>query len=242
VAVEVPFCSQRRLGGLVGVKSLSIAVIVATFLALLYLCYKISGNFKASIAACAVCTFFATVNFGPRTILFGYLYLVVLLIILERFRRLGRAPLWLIPVLLPCGSTPHGSCSGADCLQRHNSAGLYKEAGVKLAERWAPSVGQARAYLGGQHCRSLCKSNRSPSCFLSFDLAFRRLNIATLPNGCLGDFHNLRWEKLLGGLCFAGRLCASSAVDTDGMASLLFGLYSGLTYIRFRSCWAMAAP
>src|SRR2546428_5707210 len=105
---EVPFLLAWRLGGLVGVKSLSIAVIVATFLALLYLCYKISGNFKASIAACAVCTFFATVNFGPRSILLGYVYLVVLLIILERFRRLGRAPLWLLLVLFAVSVNTHG--------------------------------------------------------------------------------------------------------------------------------------
>src|SRR5581483_7567255 len=75
----------------------------------LYLSYKVSGNFKASVAATAFTTFLATVSFGPRTILFGYAYLVVLLIVLERFRREGDAPLWIIPPLFCLWANTHGS-------------------------------------------------------------------------------------------------------------------------------------
>src|SRR5712691_12225448 len=94
---EVPYYLAWRAGGLAGVKSLSIVLICLIFLGLLYLCYRTSGNFKASVAACCFSTFLATVSFGPRTILFGYVYLIVLLIILQRFCSKGRAPLWLIP-------------------------------------------------------------------------------------------------------------------------------------------------
>src|SRR5216683_7416700 len=96
---EVPYYLAWRAGGLAGVKSLSIVLICLIFLGLLYLCYRTSGNFKASVAACCFSTFLATVSFGPRTILFGYVYLIVLLIILQRFCSQGRAPLWLIPPL-----------------------------------------------------------------------------------------------------------------------------------------------
>src|SRR6266849_3225478 len=94
---EVPYYLAYRAFGLVGLKSLSFFVLDALFLLLLYLSYQDSRNFKASIAACCYSTFLATVSFGPRTILFGYVYMVILLIILQRFRRRGNAPLWAIP-------------------------------------------------------------------------------------------------------------------------------------------------
>src|SRR5439155_21261967 len=78
---EVPYYLAWRAGGLAGIKSLSIVLIGLIFLGLLYLCYKTSGNFKSSVAACCFSTFLATVSFGPRTILFGYVYLIVILII-----------------------------------------------------------------------------------------------------------------------------------------------------------------
>ena len=68
---EVPYYLGWRLFGLTGIKSISIVLMEATFLGLLYLCTKISGNYKASIAACAFGIFLATVKGGPRTILFG---------------------------------------------------------------------------------------------------------------------------------------------------------------------------
>src|SRR5678816_625525 len=105
---EIPYYLAWRAGGIVGVKSVSLVVIMAIFLCLLYLCNKVSRNFKASVAACSACIFIATVNFGPRTILFGYLYMLALLIILEQFRRMGRAPLWAIPPLFCLWVNTHG--------------------------------------------------------------------------------------------------------------------------------------
>src|SRR6266571_130525 len=77
---EVPFYLAYRVFGLVGLKSLSFFVLDAIFLLLLYLSYQESRNFKASFVACCYATFLATVSFGPRTILFGYVYLVLFLI------------------------------------------------------------------------------------------------------------------------------------------------------------------
>src|SRR5438445_13425795 len=81
------------------------------FLGLLYLSYMETRHFKAAIVACCFLTFIASVSFGPRTILFGYLYLVLLLVILQRFRQKGNAPLWLIPPLFCLWANTHGSCS-----------------------------------------------------------------------------------------------------------------------------------
>ncbi len=108
---EVPYYLAYRAFGLVGLKSLTFFVLDAIFLLLLYLSYQESRNFKASFVACCYSTFLATVSFGPRTILFGYVYMVILLIILQRFRQRGQAPLWAIPVLFCLWANTHGSWS-----------------------------------------------------------------------------------------------------------------------------------
>src|SRR5216684_1463997 len=108
---EIPYYLAYRALGLVGLKSLTFFLLDAIFLLLLYLSYQESRNFKASFAACCYSTFLATVSFGPRTILFGYVYMVILLIILQRFRQRGDAPLWAIPVLFCLWANTHGSWS-----------------------------------------------------------------------------------------------------------------------------------
>lgn len=101
---EVPFYLVWRAGGLVGIKAISIALVEVIFLLLLYLTYKESGNFKAAVAAVALSTFLAKVSFGPRTILFGYLYLIIMLLILQRFRQ---------KEALRCGCFRHFSACGS---------------------------------------------------------------------------------------------------------------------------------
>src|SRR5438094_2552152 len=89
---EIPYYLAYRGLGLVGLKTLSFLTLAVVFLGLLYLCYQESRNFKASVTACYLATFLPTVPFGPLTILFGYVYLVALLIILQRFPQRGQAP------------------------------------------------------------------------------------------------------------------------------------------------------
>src|ERR1044072_5390961 len=83
---ELPYYLAWRSWGLCGVEMGMFAVVGGIFSGLLFLCYKESDNFKASILACCFASFLAAVSLGPRTILFGYACLVVLLIILQRFR------------------------------------------------------------------------------------------------------------------------------------------------------------
>ncbi len=108
---EVPYYLAWRAFGLVGIKTLSLLLPVLIFLGLLYICWKESGNIKASALACYFAVFLGIVTFGPRTIWFGYAYLVLLLIVLQRFRLQGKAPLWLLPPLFCLWINTHGSWS-----------------------------------------------------------------------------------------------------------------------------------
>jgi len=246
---EVPYFLVWKAWGLVGVKSLSMAVIAAIFLLLLYLCNKVSGNFKASVAACAASTFIATVNFGPRTILFGYLYLMVLLIVLEHFRRLARAPLWILPPLFAIWVNTHGSwLLGLIIFSITIAAGMVRGTwGCVTSERWTAGQLGKLVLTWVASVGALFVNPIGPSLvFYPFDLAFRqKLNIAHVAEWVSVDFHDLRGKIVLGLIVFllVGVLLRRRKWTLTELLLLLFGLYSGLTYVRFLFLFGiLAAP
>src|SRR5438045_3588245 len=59
---EVPYYLAYRVFGLAAIKSLMFFLLSTIFLGLLYLCYRETGHFKASIVACCYLTFLASVS------------------------------------------------------------------------------------------------------------------------------------------------------------------------------------
>jgi hypothetical protein len=236
---EVPYYLAWRADGLVGVKSLSIVLMISTFLGLLYLCVKSSGNFKASVAACAFGAFLATINDGPRTILFGYVYLVGLLVILERFRRTGRAPLWLIPPLFALWINTHGSwLLGLIIFSITIAAGLVKgQWGLVYAERWdLDQFGKLALTWIASVAALFVNPFGARLVFYPFDLAFRqKLNISHIAEWVSVDFHDLRGKLVLGLIIFllVSALVRRRRWNLADVFLLLFGLYSGLVHVRF---------
>jgi hypothetical protein len=246
---EIPFYLAWRATGLVGVKILTIAVIELIFLGLVYLCYQESRNFKASVAACCLSIFLATVSFGPRTVLFGYLYLVVLLIILQRFRQKGTAPLWLIPPLFCLWINTHGSWSlGLVVFGIIAVAGLAKGTWGRLeAAPWTPLQWRKLLITGLASVAALFLNPFGSRLVLyPFDLAFRqKLNISHVAEWVSVDFHDSRGKLVLLVLLglFLSSLLRNRRWTLTELGLLLFGLYSGLTYIRFLFLLAvLAAP
>jgi hypothetical protein len=244
---EVPFYLTWRAGGLSGLNAATLVVIVAIFLGLLYLCYQESGHFKASIAACCFVTFLAKVSYGPRTILFGYLYLVILLIILQRFRRKGHAPLWLIPPLFCLWINTHGSWSlGLIVFSIIAAAGLVRNgSGLIQAEPWAASQFGKLVVTGLASAAALFVNPFGARLvWYPFDLAFRQnLNISHVAEWVSVNFHDMR-GKLVFVLIVTLLLTALLRRRRWTVAELglvLFALYSGLTYIRFLFLLAIVA-
>jgi hypothetical protein len=236
---EIPFYLGWKAGGLAGIKAVSIAIVEVIFLLLLYLAYQESGNFKASVAAVALSTFLAKVSFGPRTILFGYLYLMVLLLILQRFRQKGNAPLWIIPPLFCLWINTHGSWSlglivfGIFCV-----AGLVEgEWGRVQSERWTPTQWRKLLATGVASAAALFVNPFGYRLVLyPFDLAFRqKLNIAHVAEWVSVNFHDLRGRIvfLLIVTLILGALLRNRRWNLAELGVLMFALYSGLTYIRF---------
>jgi multisubunit Na+/H+ antiporter MnhB subunit len=236
---EVPFYLAYRAFGLVGLKSLTFFTSDLIFLLLLYLCYQESWNFKASIAACCFSTFLATVSFGPRTILFGYVYLLILLIVLQRFRLDSKAPLWIIPPLFCLWANTHGSWSlGLILFFLIGVSGLVGGVWGRIdSQQWTPSQLRKLVKTG---VASLAALFVNPFgwrlVYYPFDLAFKqKLNIAHVQEWVSVDFHDLRGKLvliLILGLLLAA-LLRNRRWNLGEVLVLLFALYSGLTYIRF---------
>ena len=236
---EIPFYLSWRFGGLEGVHALMLLLILMIFLGLLYLCYKESGNFKASIVACCVATFLARVSFGPRTILFGYAYLVLLLIILQRVRQKGDGPLWLIPPLFCLWANTHGSwLLGFIVFLIIGAAGLVQRTyGPIQSEPWNASQRRKIALTGlASGAAVFINPFGAHLAFYPFDLAFRqKLNIAHVAEWVSVDFHDARGKVVLAVLIILllGALLRQDRWSLTDVALVAFGLYSGLTYIRF---------
>ena len=236
---EIPYFLAWRAGGLVGLKSLGLVLAAGIFLGLLYLCYKESGNFKASVVACCFSVFLASVSFGPRTILFGYAYLVALLIILQRFRRAGRAPLWLIPPLFCLWVNTHGSwLLGLVIFSMIAGAGLVRgNWGRVEAEPWTPPQRRKLALTGLASGAALFINPFGYQLvFYPFDFAFRQgLIFSHISEWQSVTFHDTRGKVVLTLLLLLllGALLRDCRWTLAELGLVLFGLYYGLTYIRF---------
>jgi hypothetical protein len=236
---EMPYYLAYWAFGLVGLKSLTFFILDAIFLLLLYLSYQASGNFKASITACCYSTLLATVSFGPRTILFGYVYMVVLLIILQRFRQRGDAPLWVIPLLFCLWINTHGSWSlGLILFFLIFAAGLVGGTWGRVdSVRWTSAQRRKLILTGLASVAALFVNPfRWRLVYYPFDLAFRqKLNIAHVAEWVSVDFHNFRGKMALGlvVILLVGALVRNRRWNLGEVLVLLFGIYCGFTYIRF---------
>ncbi len=244
---EIPYYLAWRAWGLLGLEVVLILLIDLIFLGLLYLCYKRSGNFKASVLACCVAVFLAVVSFGPRTILFGYAFLIVLLIVLDRFRRQGRAPLWIIPPLFCVWANTHGSWLVGGIVFSIIAASGW------LAGRWGRV--EATPWSRPQRRKLLWTGFASAAAvFINpfgyrlvlypFDLAFRqKLNIAHVAEWVSVNFHDMRGKLVLALLLalLVSALLRAEWWSLSELCLLVFALYTGLTYIRFLFVLAIVA-
>jgi hypothetical protein len=236
---EVPYYLAWRAFGLVGIKTVQLLLIEGIFFGLIYLCWRESRNIKASMIACVFAVFLAVVNFGPRTILFGYALLILLLALLDRFRSEGRAPLWIIPPLFCFWINTHGSWSlGMVVFGIIIAGGLVEGRWGKVESvRWSPS--QLRKLLlafGASVAALFANPYGWRLVFYPLDMAFhQKLNIAHIQEWQSVNFHEPRGKIVLILIIgpVLGALLSRYKWQLTELALVLFGVYSGLTYERF---------
>ncbi|HKW17726.1 MAG TPA: hypothetical protein VJO35_09485 [Terriglobales bacterium] len=236
---EIPFYLAYRAFGLSGIQALIFALPSVLMLLLLYLCYQESRNFKASATVCALASFLAVVSYGPRTILFGYILLVGLLIVLQRFRQRGEAPLWVIPALFLVWANTHGSWAiGLIVFFLIGVAGLVGwERGRIESTKWTPAQLRRLAVTAAASVAALFVNPYGwRLVYYPFDLAFKqKLNVAHVAEWVSVNFQDARGHivfLLIIGL-FAAALVRGRRWNLGEVLVLGFGLFAGLEHIRF---------
>lgn len=246
---EIPYYLAWRAFGLVGIKAVSIVVLESIFLGLLYLCWKASGNIKAAAVVCIFAVMLGAVSFGPRTLLFGYDCLLLLLIILERFHSRGSAPLWVLPPLFCLWINTHGSWSlGITVFGIYIAAGVVQgEWGRLEARRWSPSQLRQLVVTMAASAGALFVNPYGYRLVLyPLDLAFhQKLTVAHVAEWVSVDFHDTRGKLalLLIVALLVSSLLSNYRWKLYELGWVLFGLYCGMSYIRFLFLVAiLAAP
>jgi hypothetical protein len=106
---ELPLAAVERAWGLTGILALNLALAAAILIALYVFVTLRCGNSKAAMMVCAVHLPFVHMVASMRPQIFGYLFLVLTLIALERFREGRTGTLWLLPPLFLVWVNTHGS-------------------------------------------------------------------------------------------------------------------------------------
>ena len=95
---EVPYYFGYRAAGLHGILTVYFCVLVLIYAGVYYLSCTAGADCKDATPATLLGIFLGVVSIGPRTLLFGWLCMVALLFVLDRFRRSGKG-IWMLPPL-----------------------------------------------------------------------------------------------------------------------------------------------
>lgn len=236
---EVPYYLAWRTFGLRGIYLFFLLLIELILLGGFYWSYKISGNLKGSFLVSCFSVYLAVVSFGPRTLLFGWAYLVILLLVLSRFRATGQGPLWVLPLLFCLWINSHGSwLIGMIVFGIVVAAGLVEgNWGRVEAVRWSPTQLRKLLLAGGASVGALFVNPFGHRLVLyPFDLVFRqKLNVTYVQEWLSVDFHTPRGKVVFVVLLafILGALLSRSRWRLEELALSLLALYAGLTYMRF---------
>ena len=135
---DVLLAAVYRLGGLRGLEALLIVLASAVMLALYGLATLRSGNSKAGFVAAAALLALANLSFTLRPQMLGYLFLILTLIAVERFRQGKQRAVWLLPILFLIWINTHGSwIVGLGVILLYIACGLVDfQAGSLEVRRW----------------------------------------------------------------------------------------------------------
>jgi hypothetical protein len=136
---DVVIGAVARIGGLRGLDAFLIALGSVVMLALYGYCTTRSGNSKAGFGSAGLLCSLAFASFNLRPQMFGYLFLVLVLIALERFRQGKPKALWFLPLLFLAWINMHGSwIIGLGVVLVFWASGLWEfRLGSVEAKRWS---------------------------------------------------------------------------------------------------------
>lgn len=143
---EIPFFLAFKHAGLQGLLIVYFALLVIIFSGVYYQCCRAGTDCKDAAIATLGAICLAGVSMAPRTLLFGWLCMIALLLVLDRFHHTGKG-LWVLPPLFALWINLHGSwLFGVIVLALTIGSGFLEgEWGVVVARKWSSS--ELRALL-----------------------------------------------------------------------------------------------
>jgi hypothetical protein len=197
-----------------------------------------SKNVKAAFLASWLAVWLATVSFGPRTLLAGWMCLVAELFLLALFRE-GTDCTWLLPPLFVLWANLHGSwLIGMVLLAAFCASGLVQgDWGRLQARRWTPAQLRKLTVTGSVSVAGLFLNPYTYHLvFYPFNFAFQqKLNVNHVDEWMSLDFHGVRGKVLFAMLAatIVLALARKRSWSLDQVAFVLIGFYAAMTYSRF---------
>lgn len=236
---EVLLGGIARIAGLQGLMALLIVLASAVILVLYGYTTLRSGNSKAGFVTCAVLYALTTPFFSMRPQMLGYLFLILTLIALERFRQGKPRFLWFLPLIFLLWVNTHGSfIIGLGTIFVYWLAGLKKfELGGIEAHEWTAAQ-RTRLELIFLLCLGVLPITPYGTrlAIYPFDMALSQpVNVANV----------LEWQpmpfNLLGGKIFLALLLGFFVAQVafrltwraEELALFLFGTMMACLHLRF---------
>lgn len=236
---EIPYYAVWSCCGLLGLYLVMLAALIVIFLSLYRLAWMSSGDYKAAALATGLAIPLATISFGPRTLLLGWILLLAELWILQRDRAGRSGSLWLLPPLFAIWINTHGSwLIGMVLLGVYAACGCCNfSVGQLAAVRRTPAdLRRLAAVLVTSIAALFLNPYGWRLVVYPFDLAFRqKLNVSHVSEWESPDFHSLRGKLLLA--MFLSLLVLALVRRRkwmlDELLFVLLGFYAAITYSRF---------
>lgn len=236
---ELPYYAAFKWAGLTGVFVLVFLLTAAIVLGIYRVSYLASNDVKNSFVVSVGAAVLAAVSIGARTLLFGWVCLVLLMVILETVRRGGWKWLVLVPPLFCVWINLHGSWPmGLVVFGAFIASGMVEgEWGQTYAKRWSALEFKKLALTVACTAGAVFVNPFGYRLvFYPFEVMFGGGGGANhIQEFASVDFHT-NWGKVMLLLIFALLLSALfSRVRwrLDEVAFVLVALYYSLTYVRF---------
>ncbi len=236
---DVILALAARWGGLRGLDAFLIVVSGAILIALYYLATLTSKNSKSGFVAAVALFVLAVPSFSLRPQMLGYLFLILTLIILERFRQGHRNSVWFLPLLFLVWVNSHGSwIIGLGAVVAYWLSGLFEfQLGGLEIRRWSQPD---RIRLSLAFLLSLCALPITPYgielCTYPFQVA------SSLP---ISVANILEWQpmpfNMPGGKLFLGMVLGFIVMQVifkftwrlETLGLFLFGTAMAILHVRF---------
>jgi hypothetical protein len=235
---EVPFFLGFKAMGLQGVLAVYFVVLLLIYVGVYYRSCHAGADCKDATVTTLLAISLGVVSIGPRTLLFGWLCMVGLLLVLDRFQRTGKG-LWLLPPLFALWINLHGSwVFGMVVLALTLASGLVEgEWGLVVARRWtAGELKKLLPVLAASLAALLVNPFGYKLVLYPFDVLFRQQGaVQAVEEWRSVDFSNPNGKLaliMIMALLAAG-LFSSRRWRLDEVLLTAFALWASLAHARF---------